>query len=175
MALFLPDRASTSCSWTIRLPRIHSFCTLELAMIFATALWMKPFTPLAIDPERLDSKAPSLASPRCDNWAATVLVRCRTSIWLLIAVLILSVTALRMAGSRINGETFATYRSVLETWFALHTAITEIGARTQPSTMSSVARGPRQPIRFLGIAPAVAGRPVACLAASAARSATSAA
>ena len=65
------------------------------------------------------------------------------------AVLILSVRALRTAGSRISCETFSTYRVVLETSLALHTAITEIGASTQPRMISTVATGPRHPVRRL--------------------------
>ena len=59
-----------------------------------------------------------------------------------------------MAGSMISGATLATYVLVSETWFAVHTA-TEMGARTQPTTISRAATGVRQ----LNLPAQLAGRP----------------
>ena len=76
----------------------------------------------------------------------------------MIAVLTLSVSAFWTAGSWISGSMLAMYRPVSETWLAVHTAITETGARMQPITIRTVATGPRQPGRRRRRAPA--GRPL---------------
>src|SRR6266496_1153267 len=52
-----------------------------------------------------------------------------------------------MAASLISGSTLATYVLVSATWLAVHTATTDTGARTQPTTISSAATGVRQPRR----------------------------
>jgi hypothetical protein len=67
-----------------------------------------------------------------------------TSIRETISLVSLSVRAFWIAGSLISGATLATYVLVSDTWFAVHTASTETGARTHPATISSAATGVRQ-------------------------------
>jgi len=68
-------------------------------------------------------------------------------------VVILALSADWIAGSLISGEKFATYRSVLETWLAVQTPMTAMGASAQPKMMSSRATGTRQLSRRLLAAP----------------------
>ena len=63
-ALDLPDSARTSWVCAIRLPSFQRLATTGLATILATIVWIKPFTPLAIEPEKVDSSELSLVSPR---------------------------------------------------------------------------------------------------------------
>ena len=111
---------------------------------------MKPYIALASEPENVCSSVATRGKPLLFSVSAAWLVSdwmgSRASIW----ALILSVSALCTAGWWISGVTFSTYRLVFETWLAVHTASTEIGARMQPSTMSTVATGARQPTRRRG-------------------------
>ena len=58
-----------------------------------------------------------------------------------LALVSLPVWAFWIAGSLISGATLATYVLVSDTWFAVHTARTETGARTHPAAISSAATG----------------------------------
>ena len=60
------------------------------------------------------------------------------------ADVILALSAAWIAGFPISGVTFATYRSVLETWLAAQTPRTDTGASTQPRMIATAATGARQ-------------------------------
>ncbi len=143
-----PDSAFTSWACTLRFSCTHRLATCWLLTILATWVWMKPCTALASEPENECSKVPTRVKPLLVRVSAAWLV----SVWMgrcaSICALILFVSAAWMAGSWISGLTFSTYRLVSETWFAVHIPITEIGARMQPSTMSTAATGVRQLTRW---------------------------
>src|SRR5215831_16832617 len=141
-----PDSALTSWAWTARLTWTHKLATCGLAMILATWVWTNPFTELAIWSEKLFSSEPILVSPLCVSsvaaWVVSPFTLSRVVIWRVMS----SVIARWMEGSWISGATLATYRSVLDTWLAVHTATTDSGARMQPMTMSTTATGARHPL-----------------------------
>src|SRR5215472_2878908 len=171
--LLWPESALTIWACASVLPCTQSRLTAWLATILATVLWMNPLTAPAIDPEKLDSRPPSLGKPLADSCLAAWIARPCTLSLVVTAVVILSVSAPRTAGELISGETVCTYREVLETWFAVHTPSTETGARTQASVMSSADTGPCQLIRRRPArppAPAARPRAGACASASLARS-----
>ena len=59
---------TTRCTWT------QSLATCGLATTLATVEWMKPSTPLAIEPENVESSWLSLVSPLLSSSPATCLV-----------------------------------------------------------------------------------------------------
>ena len=142
-----PDRALTRVWCATVLTWIQVCANRGPDTILCTVLWMYPVTALVIDgPNDCSSRRPGSVPCPAVAWrlARSPRSRCR---WVVIAVVTLSVSAFCTAGSWISGSILAMYRLVSETWLALHTATTEIGARMQPTTISTVATGPRQPGR----------------------------
>src|ERR1700722_1864605 len=108
-----------------------------LATTRATAVPTNPLIPLEIGPEKFFSRPDRRGTLLFESWPAAWFTTALTSSWLVMTEVILALSAAWTAGSRISGVTFATYRSVLETWLAAHTPRTEIGASTQPSTIAT--------------------------------------
>src|SRR6266446_9875125 len=99
---------------------------------------MYPATALFSGPDRPCSSVATRFRPFCVSRVVAWLVRFGTLIWATIAFVILSVSACWMGGWLISGVTLAIYRLVSETWFAVHTPSTEMGASRQPMTISRV-------------------------------------
>src|SRR5215469_298866 len=140
-----PDSTVTIWVCNDRLAWVHSRAALGLATNLPIWLWMNPFTPLAIDPEVASSRFPARVAPCLSSAAAAWLTSACTSSREVIAVDSRSVTACCTDGSLMSGCTFATYRSVLDTWLAVHTPSTDSGASRHPRRISKVATGARHP------------------------------
>ena len=142
-----PDSALTRVWCATVLTWTQAWANRGPVTILCTVLWMYPSTALVIDGPNDFSSPPSRVRPLSCSSVAACPVTPVTLRWLVIAVLTLSVSAFWTAGSWISGSMLAMYRPVSETWLAVHTAITETGARMQPTTIRTVATGPRQPGR----------------------------
>src|SRR3984957_746657 len=115
-----------------------------LATTRATAVPTNPLIPLEMGPEKFSSRADRRGTLLFESWPAAWSTTALTSSWLVMAEVILALSAAWIAGFPINGVTFATYRSVLETWLAAQTPMTDTGARTQPRMIATAATGARQ-------------------------------
>src|SRR6516162_544927 len=141
-----PDRTRT-IAWCESLRSwVHSVAIAGLATALDTPVAIALFSPSFICPEKFVIRPERRG--RLAFWssaaAASVADLTRGSSWFWISVVILALSADWIAGSLISGEKFATYRSVLETWLAVQTPMTEMGASAQPKMMSSRATGARQ-------------------------------
>src|ERR1700733_7595916 len=133
-----------------------------LATTRATAVPTNPLIPLEMGPEKFSSRADRRGTLLFESWPAAWSTTALTSSWLVMAEVILALSAAWIAGFPINGVTFATYRSVLETWLAAQTPMTDTGARTQPRMIATAATRPRgaggRPVRAVPAGPLRAER-----------------
>src|SRR5580704_5122014 len=115
-----------------------------LATTRATAVPTNPLIPLEIGPEKFFSRVDSRGTLLFESWPAAWFTTALTSSCFVMAEVIFALSAAWIAGSLISGVTFATYRSVLETWLAAQTPRTDMGASTQPRMIAIAATGARQ-------------------------------
>src|SRR6266496_2763736 len=156
----LPVRALTSAACAWRLTWTQALANAALLVILATWLWVKLCTPLATGTAKLWSWAARLGGSPCLASASTAwLYSALTSTLAKTLAVIRSVRACWMAGSLASGAIVRTYRSVLVTWFLVHTATTDSGASTQASTMSRLARAVRHRCRAARSAAAMGALP----------------
>src|SRR3984957_12222005 len=104
----------------------------------------KPLIPLEIGPEKFFSRVDRRGTLLLESWLAAWFTTALASSCLVMADVILALSAAWIAGFPISGVTFATYRSVLETWLAAQTPRTDTGASTQPRTIATTDTKARQ-------------------------------
>src|SRR6266487_5586810 len=156
----LPVSALTSASCAWRLTCTQAVANAALLVILATCEWVKLCTPLATGTAKLWSWAARLGGSPCLARVSTAwLYSALTSTLAKTLAVIRSVRACWMAGSLASGAIVRTYRSVLVTWFLVHTATTDSGASTQASTMSRLARAVRHRCRAARSAAAMGALP----------------
>src|SRR6266699_1157328 len=156
----LPVRALTSAACAWRLTCTQAVANAALLVILATCEWVKLCTPLATGTAKLWSWAARLGGSPCLARVSTAwLYSALTSTLAKTLAVIRSVRACWMAGSLASGAIVRTYRSVLVTWFLVHTATTDSGASTQASTMSRLARAVRHRCRAARSAAAMGALP----------------
>src|SRR5215475_14081819 len=142
-----PDNAFTSCAWATELSLVQRRANASLVTTLFTWEWMKPLTAPEIEGAKVRNTDATRGRSRLARASAALSVNATTLICVVISVVILSVSARWIGGFLASGAMFATYLLVSDTWLAVQTESTDKGASTQPSTISSVATGPRQPIR----------------------------
>src|SRR3984885_11385074 len=120
----------------------------------------QPLIALGIGPEKILGRVDGRGTLLLESWLAAWFTTALASSCLVMADVILALSAAWIAGFPISGVTLATYRSVLETWLAAQTPRTDTGASTQPRMIATAATGARQrPRRGPGRAAASGGVP----------------